>query len=164
MAETETIAAAVEPVLGALDLELYDLEVSGAGRGRRLVRVTVDRPDGVDLDAIAAASDAVSRALDTAPPAAGLGGPYTLEVTSPGLERRLRTPAHFRGALGSVVSVKPTGGGLRRRGRLVEAGDDGIDVEFDGEREHVPYSSLAQVRTVFEWGPEARPDREVARR
>jgi ribosome maturation factor RimP len=165
MAQQDTIAAAVEPVLAALGLVLYDVEVTGPARAR-LVRVTVDRDGGVDLDTIAEATPALSAALDADPAVhAACPGPYTLEVTSPGLERRLRTPAHFRGALGSTVSVKTTtaGAGLRRRGRLIDANDDGIDVEFDTGREHVPYAELAQARTVFEWGPSAAPSRRPTR-
>ena len=140
MADRDTIAAAVEPVATALGLALYDVEVSGPVQARTL-RVTVDRDGGVDLDA-----DPAVRAQ--------FPGSYTLEVTSPGLERRLRTPAHFRRALGATVSVKTVvdGTGLRRRGVLVAADDDGIDVEFDTGREHLPYATVTQARTVFEWG------------
>jgi ribosome maturation factor RimP len=168
MADVDTIVGAVAPVVDALGLRLYDVEVSGGPRAT--VRVTVDRPGGVDLEAIAAASEAVSRALDADPalPVAGRGS-YTLEVTSPGLERRLRTPDHFRGAVGSPVSIKTTRehGGDRRRGTLVAADDDGIDVDFDTGREHLAYPVVAQARTVFEWGPAPKPGaraREVAKR
>jgi ribosome maturation factor RimP len=170
MADVETIAAAVEPVVAALGLVLYDVEATGSGRART-VRVTVDRDGGVDLDAVAAASQALSPVLDADPAVQrACPGPYTLEVTSPGLERRLRTPAHFRRAVGSTVSVKTQGvdAGLRRRGVLVAADDDGIDVEFDTGRERLGYDAVGQARTVFEWGPSAprrsRRPREVARR
>jgi ribosome maturation factor RimP len=168
MVDTDTIAAAVEPVAAGLGLALYDVEVTGPGQSRTL-RVTVDRDGGVDLDAIAALSRALSPALDADPQVrAQLPGSYALEVTSPGLERRLRTPAHFRQAVGATVSVKTVvdGAGLRRRGALVGADDDGIDVEFDTGREHLPYATVTQARTVFEWGPPARarrPAKEVAR-
>ena len=170
MADVEAIATAVEPVLAALGLGLYDVEATGPARSRT-VRVTVDRDGGVDLDAIAAASEALSPILDYDPAVqAACPGSYTLEVTSPGLERRLRTPAHFQRALGSTVSVKSRAGGagLRRRGVLVGADDDGIDVEFDTGRERLAYDDVAQARTVFEWGPPAkgapRRTREAARR
>ena len=168
MADRDTIAAAVEPVATALGLALYDVEVSGPVQARTL-RVTVDRDGGVDLDAVARLSQALSPALDADPAVrARFPGSYTLEVTSPGLERRLRTPAHFRRALGATVSVKTVvdGTGLRRRGVLVAADDDGIDVEFDTGREHLPYATVTQARTVFEWGPPRRGRRsakEVAR-
>jgi hypothetical protein len=64
------------------------------------------------------------------------------------------------------VSIKTTGGGLRRRGALIGADDDGIDVDFDTGREHLAYGDVAQARTVFEWGPTPKPGqrkpREVA--
>ncbi len=169
MADVDTIAAAVEPIVAALGLQLYDVEATGPARARTL-RVTVERPGGVDLDAIAAASQALSPVLDgDGAVQAALPGAYTLEVTSPGLERRLRTPAHFRGAVGQTVSVKTQTGGVaqRRRGVLVAADDAGIDVGFDTGEERLPYDAVTQARTVFEWGPPpkgGRRPREVARR
>jgi ribosome maturation factor RimP len=170
MADVEAIAAAVEPVVAALGLELYDVEATGPARART-IRVTVERPGGVDLDAVAAASQAISPVLDGDPAVqSACPGPYTLEVTSPGLERRLRTPAHFRGAVGQTVSVKTQtdGAAARRRGVLVAADDEGIDVAFETGEERWPYGAVTQARTVFEWGapPKGgrRPTREVARR
>jgi ribosome maturation factor RimP len=166
--DVAAIASAVEPVLGALGLELYDLDATGPARART-VRIVVDRDGGVDLDAIAAASQALNPVLDHDPAVqAACPGPYTLEVTSPGLERRLRTPAHFQRALGSTISVKTTanGAGLRRRGVLTAADEDGIDVEFDTGQERLTYGDVAQARTVFEWGSGSagRRNREAARR
>jgi ribosome maturation factor RimP len=170
MADVDAIAAAVEPVVSALGLELYDVETAGPARARTL-RVAVTRPGGVDLDAIAAASEALSPVLDSdAAVKRALPGPYTLEVTSPGLERRLRTPAHFRGAVGQTVSVKTRRDGTaeRRRGVVVAADEAGVDVAFDTGEERLLYDAVIQARTVFEWGspPKAgrRPAREVARR
>lgn len=154
----ESLAGAIEPVLASLDLELFDLELTGAGSARTL-RVVVDRDGGVDLDAITAATDAISPVLDhLADPA--LRGPYALEVSSPGLERPLRRPEHYRRALGATVSVKTrgTGGEARRlRGVLVEADDEGVAVESDGGTERVRYADVTQARTVFEWGQSPSP-------
>lgn len=170
MPDVETIAPAVEAVVVAHGLELYDLELTGPHRSRNL-RILVDRAGGVDLEAITGVSEALSRFLDTDPTVApALPGRYTLEVSSPGLERRLRTPDHFRRAVGSTVSVKTSTGnaGLRRRGQLVAADADGVDVEFETGREHLAYADIAQARTVFEWGPAPKPgarrNREVATR
>jgi ribosome maturation factor RimP len=170
MPDVDTIAPAVEGVVVAHGLELYDLELAGPHRSRSL-RILVDRAGGVDLETITAVSEALSRVLDTDPTVTPvLPGRYTLEVSSPGLERRLRTPDHFRRATGSTVSIKTSTGdaGLRRRGQLVAADDDGIDVEFDTGREHYAYADVAQARTVFEWGPTPKPggrrNREVASR
>jgi ribosome maturation factor RimP len=170
MADVDTVAAAVEPVVVALGLDLYDVELLGGPRARTL-RVAVDGPGGVDLDTVARLSTALSPVLDTDPAVQSTcPGPYTLEVTSPGLERRLRTPHHFERAVGGTLSIKTTsaGGGLRRRGTLLRADDDGIHVQFDTGEEHLAYDDIAQARTVFDWGPAAkpgaRPSREVTSR
>jgi len=87
-----------------------------------------------------------------------LPGPYALEVSSPGLERPLRRPDHFRRAVGSTVSVKT--GGRRVRGVLTSADDDAfVIVRDDTTEERIPYADAAQVRTVFEWG-----EKKAARR
>jgi ribosome maturation factor RimP len=147
---------AVEPVLAGLGVDLYDVEIVGQGP-TRILRVTIDREGGVDLDAITAATEALSPVLDHDPDAAStLRGSYTLEVTSPGLERALRTPEHFHRAVGAIVSVK-TGVGpdaRRRRGTLVTSDDAGFElVADDGTRERLSYEDVVQARTVFEWGP-----------
>ncbi len=171
---TDAVAATIAPVLTALGLELFDVEVAGAGRTRTL-RVLIDRGPGegsVDLDAITAVSEALSPVLDRDPTvAAALPGPYTLEVSSPGLERPLRLPAHFARAVGGLVSVKTRTetGGLRRRGVVLAADDAGVDIDFDGAHERLTYDEIVQARTVFEWGAPSSPKRnrrkkqEVAR-
>src|SRR5262245_45811835 len=98
MSTIERVTELVAPILADFGLELYDLEHTGG-----VLKVTVDRAGGVDLDALAAVTRNVSRELDHADP---IPGHYTLEITSPGLERVLRTPAHFAGAVGSKVNVR----------------------------------------------------------
>jgi ribosome maturation factor RimP len=143
------------PILESLGLTLYDLEVHGTS-----VVVAVDRPDGVDLDALADATQALSRALDEVDPIAGR---YTLEVTSPGLERRLRTPEHFSAAVGETVSVRTlpdTEGPRRVSGRLTTAGADGVDlVDVEGVDGpvHIAYADIERARTVFAWGAAPAP-------
>jgi ribosome maturation factor RimP len=150
--EREMIAAAIEPVLTTLGLELFDLQFTGSGRART-VRVIVDRDGGVDLDAISATAERISPVLD----AHDELGSFALEVSSPGLERPLRRPDHFRRAVGETVSVKVRGadGEVRRlRGELIGADEHGITVGVadNGPGEHVDYSQIVQARTVFEWG------------
>ena len=87
MSVSDRVRAVIEPVVAAQDLELFDLEQAGP-----VLRVIVDRAGGVDMEAIAATTRALSRALDEHDP---IAGQYTLEVSSPGLERPLRTPAHW---------------------------------------------------------------------
>ena len=142
----------LSPVVRALGLELFDVEVAAG-----LVRVTVDRQGGVDLDGLAAANKAVSRALDEHDP---LPGRYTLEVTSPGLERKLRTPAPFARAVGETVSVRLVPGEeepRRFQGRLAVADAEGIEVDQPEGSRRVPYDRVERARTVFEWGPTPPP-------
>jgi ribosome maturation factor RimP len=155
-ADQTAVRAAAEPVLASLGLELVDVEVVGSGRARTL-RLTVDREGGIDLDTLAEANRPVSDALDAAD---ALAGPYTLELSSPGLERPLRRPAEFRRFVGTTVSVKshePVSGARRHRGLLVDADDAGIGLEVDGEQRRFPYDAIASARTVFEWGPAPKP-------
>lgn len=166
MTPPERIRAIVEPIVHDLGLELYDLEV-----GASLVRVTVEVPDrevgrtddGVDLDRVAEATRAISRALDEADP---IPGRYTLEVSSPGLERPLRTPAHFAWAVGRRVALKvvPEHDGPRRlAGTLTGADERGVTVAVDeGGTVQLAYDEIERARTVFEWGPAA--EKPTARR
>jgi ribosome maturation factor RimP len=185
----EALVAAIEPVLGSLGLGLYDLELVGTAGKSRALRVLVDRPgvptEGevagqaapLDLDTITEATRAVSTELDRieaagGPAAAVLRGQYTLEVSSPGLERPLRRPEHWRGAIGDTASVKSTtrtpdgtlGEAVRRHGVVLAVDDDGVDLEFDGAREHVAYTDIVQARTVFEWGAQAKPSAGTGKR
>jgi ribosome maturation factor RimP len=151
-AQVETLRQRLAPAVAALDLELYDVELTGAGKQRTL-RVTVN---GVDLDAITAVTEAVSPILDDAPE---LTGSFLLEVSSPGVERVLRTPAHYAGAAGETVSVKVrTESGTRRlQGTLVASDPEHCTLDVDGQREELAYADITQARTVFEWGPQPRP-------
>jgi ribosome maturation factor RimP len=163
---TSALAPVLGPALEALGLELFDVEIAGSGRARTL-RIFVDRPAGVDgavdLEAITAATEALSPLLDhDAAAAALLPGAYTLEVSSPGLERPLRTPAHFRRAVGSPISIKSLASDsspVRRRAVLLAADDSGVTVDVDGVTEHLIYDDILQARTVFEWGPAPKPGR-----
>ncbi len=123
----EVLEGLLGPALAGLGLELVDVEVAP-----HRVLVTVDRPEGVDLDVLARANHAVSDVLDERPDLAPRG-PYGLEVSSPGLERPLRRPVHFQRAVGSRVAVKTRpGGDLPRRleGVLLVADEEGIEVRL----------------------------------
>ncbi len=115
MGPTERVRHLVEPVITGAGLEVWDVEVRPG-----LLRILVDRPGGVDLDTISRVSEAVSRVLDAHDD--GPEGHYLLEVSSPGVERALRTPEHYRRFLGEVVAVKttaPVDGARRFQGVLV---------------------------------------------
>ena len=155
MSISDRLHVIVDPICAELDLELVDLEYTGG-----VVRVTIDRSGGLDMDAIAQATRAVSRAFDEHDP---IPGRFTLEVSSPGLERSLRTPAHFQRAVGSTVRVKTRPGveGERRvDGVLAAVDEDGCTVALappaTGER-RIRYDDIERARTVFEWGPAPKP-------
>jgi ribosome maturation factor RimP len=157
----DEVVEVIEPVIAALGLALYDVELVGSGSNRTL-RVSIDRApgapdDGIDLEAITAATQAISPVLDRAPALeSALHGSYTLEVSSPGLERVLRTSDHYRRAIDATVSVKARRSGdpgaTRVRGRLSGADDSGFEVQVDGRSERFAYDEVLQARTVFEWG------------
>jgi ribosome maturation factor RimP len=153
---TERLRDIVAPLVDARGVALYDLEHAGG-----VVRVVIDNGTrAVDLDVIADVTRAVSRALDDHDP---IDGRYALEVTSPGLERTLRAPDHFRGAIGELVKVKlheDADGERRFEGTLSAADDDGFTVRAaTGAEHHIRYADVDRARTVFEWGPPPRPDK-----
>ena len=155
MSVSERVRAVVEPVVAAQGLELFDLEQAGP-----VLRVTVDRAGGVDMEAISATTRALSRALDEHDP---IAGQYTLEVSSPGLERPLRTPAHWAWAVGRQVSVKTVPdhpAGRRFAGTVAEADADSVTLVLDepvGERLTLRLDDIEKARTTFEWGPAPKP-------
>jgi ribosome maturation factor RimP len=147
------VEALVRPVVEAVGLELWEVTFRREA-GRRVLRVTVDREGGVDLDSISATSERLSRRLDLE----GFAGdtPYALEVSSPGLERPLREPRHFERSIGRRVKVKTAGlveGRRMHEGALVSADAEAIVVASEGRELRVPYAEIASARTVFEWGP-----------
>lgn len=144
----DTVEQLVAPLLEGRDLRLYDVEHTGA-----TLRVLVDRPGGIDIDVLAQVTRELSSALDDVEP---VPGRYTLEVSSPGLERPLRRPEHFTAAIGAEVRVKthPTVEGDRRvEGELVEADDEGIAVQAEGGLRRLRHDEIERARTVFDWGP-----------
>lgn len=151
----EQVRLLAEPILAELDLELFDVEYGGGS-----LTVTIDAPGGVGIDQLARATRAVSAALDDADP---ISGQYTLEVSSPGLERALRTPAHFAWAVGRAVSVKTVSsydGPRRLAGTVAGADDDGVDLTLDepvGTVVRLAYGDIDKARTTFEWGPAPKP-------
>lgn len=126
---TPEIRSVVEPVVAALGLDLEELDVQASGRRRR-VSVVVDRDGGIDLDAIAEVSRAVSDALDAAD---AMGDdPYTLEVTSPGVDRPLTLPRHWRRNIGRRVRLVPRAGATLE-GRIREVDEEGVVLDTDAK-------------------------------
>ncbi len=153
MAVTERIRDTIAPAMAEMSVELVDIEHIGA-----TLRITIDCPGGVDLEVISRATRRISHLLDDVDP---LADRYTLEVSSPGLERPLRQPEHFAKAIGSKISIKtlPNVDGDRRvTGLLVAAGDEAIEVEDPmGDTRRLRYNEIDKARTVFDWGPSPKP-------
>jgi len=146
--------ALVRPVVEGAGFELFDLIFGGGAGGRPTLRVTVDRDGGLDLDTIAGLSEKIARRLDLE----NFGeGRYELEVSSPGIEHPLKTPAHFARAIGSHVRIKtgePVDDVRVHEGVLVAAGEQRITVDVDGARRAIPVAAIRSARTVADWNAE----------
>jgi ribosome maturation factor RimP len=142
------IADVIRPVVAAVGMDLESVRVSAAGR-RRLLRVVVDSDRGVSLDDAAAISRQLSAALDTV---AVMGDfPYTLEVSSPGVDRPLTDPRHWQRAVGRLVQVTVAVAGPIS-GRVVAADSDGVTLEVEGARRRFGYAALGAGAVQVEFG------------
>jgi ribosome maturation factor RimP len=140
------VRTVIEPVVAAAGYDLEDVGLSRAGR-RHLLRVLVDTDGGIGLDDIAVVSREISAALDAAEEAGGelLAGEYQLEVGSPGVDRPLTAPRHWRRNVRRLVAVN----GLT--GRVLAADDDGIVLDVDGTSRAIPYAELGSGRVQIEF-------------
>lgn len=148
------LAEVIEPVTRAEGFDLERVTVSRVGR-RHLVRVTIDRDGGVGLDAIAAVSRSISSALDAAEEAGPeiFPGEYVLEVSSPGVDRPLTEPRHWRRNVGRLVTVSITEEGTSTRvtGRIRAVTDSAVVLEVGGARREVPWERLGPGRVQVEF-------------
>ena len=137
----------LEPTVRALGYEISDLEVRLGGHDG-VIRVFIDKPDGVGLDDCEKVSRQISTFLDVEDP---VPGHYVLEVSTPGLDRRLTKLEHFQRFTGEDVRIKlrfPLHGRRNYRGALTAANDASIDVEVDGELHSLPIAAIESVRLV----------------
>jgi len=140
----------VRPVIEGEGLELVDVTF-GRESGRRILRLTVDRDGGVDLDTISQLSKKVSRRLDLE----GFEpGPYALEVTTPGIERPLRRPQDFRRAVGQRVRVR-TGDSVLE-GELRAAEEHEIRIAAQEDEHRVALDEVAAAKTIVDWDAELK--------
>jgi len=155
--EEGRIADIIRPVVAAAGMDLESVRVSAAGR-RRLLRVVVDSDQGVSLDDAAAISRQLSAALDTV---AVMGDfPYTLEVSSPGVDRPLIDPRHWRRAVGRMVQVTVNDAGASGpvSGRVVAADTDGVTLDVGGTRRRFGHRALGVGAVQVEFGhPQPEP-------
>jgi ribosome maturation factor RimP len=140
------VRAVIEPVVAAAGYDLEELTLSRAGR-RHLLRILVDADGGITLDDVAVVSREISAALDAADEVDGdvLAGEYQLEVGSPGVDRPLTAPRHWRRNVGRLVTV----GG--RTGRVLAADDQGIVLDTDGRAIELSYTELGPGRVQIEF-------------
>lgn len=144
---SEELAKLLQPTIERLGYELSDFEARLSG-GRGVLRVFIDKLDGIGLEDCEKVSLAVSALLDVEDPVAGQ---YDLEVSSPGLDRKLTKIAHFQRFKGEAVKVQmrfPIAGRRRFRGTLVSSDDENIVVNVDGESHTLPMAMIDTARLV----------------
>jgi ribosome maturation factor RimP len=168
-ADAQELITLLRPVVSAAGMDLENVRITATGR-RRLLRVIVDADDGVNLDDIALISRALSAELD----ANGAMGetPYTLEVSSPGVDRPLTEPRHWRRAAGRLVRVPllarsqsvPEASGHSRategraiEGRVLAASEQVVLLEVAGEQREFGYAELGQGKMLLEFGRVTEP-------
>ena len=156
---SDAIRALVEPALTSSGLELWDVEVSGDA-----VRILVDRTGGIDLDSLAGVAGKVVSPLLDEHPELTPAGRFSLEVSSPGVERNLRRVEHYSRYIGSEISVKtssPVEGARRHHGNLLSVDERAVTLAPKdapaGEVVELPLALIERARTVLVWGPAEKP-------
>jgi ribosome maturation factor RimP len=147
--DDKRLAGLIQPVVAAAGMDLESVRVSVAGK-RRLLRIVVDSDEGVTLDDTADVSHEISALLDAANAMGEI--PYTLEVSSPGVDRPLTEPRHWRRARRRLVKVKVAGEGPIV-GRVLAASESGVTLDTDGVRRDLGYGSLGPGTVQVEFGP-----------
>jgi ribosome maturation factor RimP len=151
--DRDALMGLLQPVVSDSGLDLEDVVVTPAGK-RRLVRVVVDQDGGVGLDTVARVSTAVSAVLDESD---AMGrSPYVLEVTSPGVDRPLSLPRHWRRAADRLVKASLADGSTVT-GRVVEADDDGMLLDLDGTPTRYAYADVTTARVQVEFNRRPAP-------
>ena len=138
----------LEPVVHAMNMDLEGIRVATAGR-RRVLRVIVDADGGVSMDDIALASRELSIRLDRADEMGD--APYTLEVSSPGVDRPLTLPRHWRRNVGRLVLAGGADGGAGILGRVTSVSESGVTLEQDGSVREYSYADLGPGRVQVEF-------------
>ncbi|HEX7188888.1 MAG TPA: ribosome maturation factor RimP [Actinomycetes bacterium] len=146
-ADRDSLLHLLAPVVADQGLDLEDVVVTPAGK-RRLLRVVVDQDGGVGLDTVAQVSSAVSRSLDDSDVMGGL--PYVLEVTSPGVDRPLTDPRHWRRATGRLVTAGLSGGGSTT-GRVTAVDEQAVSLDVDGTDTRLTWAEVTEGRVQVEF-------------
>jgi ribosome maturation factor RimP len=155
----ERLESELTQPLASLGLDVEAVEITPAGR-RRIVRVAVDKDGGVSLDDVAEATREVNRVLDDSDVMGEQ--PYTLEVTSRGVDRPLTLPRHWRRNASRLVKVTPLEGGVFT-GRLLDSDEEGATLDVKGERRRIAYADVAKALVQIEFNrPGSVADADVA--
>lgn len=164
--QSERLRGLLEPLVSAKELDLEEIEVSRAGR-RRVLRIIVDSDEGVELDACAELSRAISEKLDETD---AMGeDEYVLEVSSPGADRPLTEHRHYVRATGRLVKLQLTTEGAAGElvARIIVVDDDGLDVEVPGVKgrrptsRRVAFDEIAKARVEIEFNRKDKKEEEA---
>jgi ribosome maturation factor RimP len=148
----------IDPYVAAEGIELDDIEILGGGQ---IVRVTVDASDPIGVDRIAELSKGIGRLIEEDDP---FSSSYTLEVSSPGLERKLTRPNHYKKSVGNVVKIKTfaaVDGDKTHRGTLLSVDESGFAIDIEGTERKFQYGDVSSARTIFVWEKGARPGKDA---
>ncbi|MGW5276694.1 ribosome maturation factor RimP [Streptomyces sp. NPDC004044] len=164
--QSERLRGLLEPLVSAKELDLEEIEVSRAGR-RRVLRIIVDSDEGVELDACAELSRAISEKLDETD---AMGeDEYVLEVSSPGADRPLTEHRHYVRATGRLVKLQLTDEGAAGElvARIIAVDDDGLDLEVPGVKgrrptsRRVAFDEIAKARVEIEFNRKDKKEEEA---
>ncbi|MGW3722903.1 ribosome maturation factor RimP [Streptomyces sp. NPDC005133] len=164
--QSERLRGLLEPLVSAKKLDLEEIEVSRAGR-RRVLRIIVDSDEGVELDACAELSRAISEKLDETD---AMGeDEYVLEVSSPGADRPLTEHRHYVRATGRLVKLQLTTEGAAGElvARIIAVDDDGLDLEVPGVKgrrptsRRVAFDEIAKARVEIEFNRKDKKEEEA---
>ena len=136
----------IRKIVESCGAKLYDIETV-TERGKTIYRVTITAPEGVDLDRCAQISNLISPLLDVHPP---VSGEYNLEVSSPGVERKLKKPSHYQNSIGERVRLT-TLDGETIEGELKAADDSSVTLATKHGDETIKLDDIASAKTTFEW-------------
>jgi ribosome maturation factor RimP len=156
--DTTSLENFLRPIVEQFGCDLEAADLAPAGR-RRLLRVLVDRDGGINLDDVADVTRAISKALD-ADDIMG-GGAYTLEVSSPGVDRPLTLPRHWRRNVKRLVAVTLNEGG-KLTGRIKSASEEAAELDVDGKTRSVAYADVAKAKVQIEFNRAAGNDEPAA--
>jgi len=136
----------IKKIVESCGAKLYDIETV-TEHGKTIYRVTIQHEDGVDLDLCADISNLISPLLDVNPP---VRGDYNLEVSSPGIERKLKKLSHFKNSIGENVKVV-LHDGTQIEGKLEKVEDNKIFIKTKNREEIIDFDNIASAKTYFEW-------------